>query len=84
MINAAPAYPLALYGGSGYAALCSVAFLGLLFIAGLLACLMSRRGGAGHGVYPPASRRRHCWKCSYDLTGNENGVCPECGRATEV
>ena len=21
----------------------------------------------------------HCQKCSYDLTGNESGVCPECG-----
>ena len=31
-------------------------------------------------------RRRHrrkrglCIKCGYDLTGNESGVCPECGR----
>jgi hypothetical protein len=22
----------------------------------------------------------HCHKCSYDLTGNVSGVCPECGR----
>lgn len=21
----------------------------------------------------------HCQECSYDLTGNESGVCPECG-----
>lgn len=21
----------------------------------------------------------HCQKCGYDLTGNESGVCPECG-----
>ncbi len=30
-------------------------------------------------------RRRntgHCLRCGYDLTGNESGVCPECG--TEV
>ena len=20
-----------------------------------------------------------CWTCAYDLTGNESGVCPECG-----
>lgn len=28
-------------------------------------------------------RRRpgHCLKCDYDLTGNESGVCPECGTA---
>ena len=42
-------------------------------------------------LYPAASlirgplRRRHrrrrglCLKCSYDLTGNASGVCPECG-----
>ena len=22
-----------------------------------------------------------CQQCSYDLTGNESGVCPECGEA---
>ncbi len=21
-----------------------------------------------------------CWQCGYDLTGNESGVCPECGQ----
>lgn len=29
-----------------------------------------------------ACRRRppgHCTHCSYNLTGNESGVCPECG-----
>lgn len=24
-----------------------------------------------------------CWKCRYDLTGNESGVCPECGTASD-
>ncbi|MHC5111532.1 MAG: hypothetical protein ACYTHJ_16820 [Planctomycetota bacterium] len=24
-----------------------------------------------------------CGRCSYDLTGNASGVCPECGCATE-
>ena len=23
-----------------------------------------------------------CCRCGYDLTGNESGVCPECGAAT--
>jgi ribosomal protein S27AE len=23
----------------------------------------------------------HCGRCGYDLTGNTNGVCPECGTA---
>ena len=22
----------------------------------------------------------HCVSCGYDLTGNETGACPECGR----
>ncbi len=43
------------------------------------ACLTSRR-----------RRKRHvrrelqlCIKCGYDLTGNESGICPECGRQIE-
>lgn len=24
----------------------------------------------------------HCQSCGYDLTGNESGICPECGRPT--
>ena len=27
-------------------------------------------------------RRGECIGCGYDLTGNESGVCPECGEAT--
>ena len=30
--------------------------------------------------YPPG----HCPRCGYNLTGNESGVCPECGRAVEA
>ena len=29
-------------------------------------------------------RHGHCQKCGYDLTGNESGVCPECGMAIEA
>jgi hypothetical protein len=25
----------------------------------------------------------HCRKCDYDLTGNESGVCPECGEKVQ-
>ena len=58
--------------------------LGNLF----LGCLL---GGAVH-VSVAAWRRRfdrrwapgHCRQCGYDLTGNESGVCPECGRAVEA
>ncbi len=28
-------------------------------------------------------RASHCKVCSYDLTGNESGVCPECGTKIE-
>jgi len=33
------------------------------------------------GVYPAAVF--NCWRCGYDLTGNESGVCPECGTRIE-
>jgi hypothetical protein len=26
-----------------------------------------------------AADRQHCGRCEYDLTGNQSGVCPECG-----
>ncbi len=26
----------------------------------------------------------HCKKCSYNLTGNVSGICPECGTAVEI
>lgn len=26
--------------------------------------------------------KTHCLQCNYDLTGNESGVCPECGMGT--
>ncbi len=29
-------------------------------------------------------KRGLCLKCSYDLRGNETGVCPECGKASQV
>ncbi len=29
--------------------------------------------------YPPG----HCSRCGYDMTGNESGVCPECGTKIE-
>ncbi len=28
------------------------------------------------------SPKGHCQSCGYDLTGNESGVCPECGEST--
>jgi len=29
------------------------------------------------------SKEGHCTHCGYDLTGNESGVCPECGRSVK-
>jgi hypothetical protein len=34
-----------------------------------------------HYFQPPPSG--HCSKCRYNLTGNESGVCPECGTKVE-
>ena len=31
----------------------------------------------------PRTLPGHCSKCGYDLTGNESGVCPECGSVTK-
>ncbi len=31
---------------------------------------------------PPIEPPSHCASCGYDLTGNESGVCPECGVPT--
>lgn len=40
-------------------------------------------GVAGRAARLAAARRRgRCERCGYDLTGNESGTCPECGRVT--
>ena len=37
-----------------------------------------------HGIVVRDRRRRGlCVRCAYDLTGNESGVCPECGASVE-
>ncbi len=41
-------------------------------------------GVAAWRLYPRmlrAALRSHCRTCGYDLTGNQSGVCPECGTA---
>lgn len=60
--------------------------------AGLVAPLPLAIAGAGFvtfvlflwpaGPATTASAWRACQGCGYDLTGNESGVCPECGRPT--
>lgn len=36
------------------------------------------------GIRRLRRRAGHCLHCDYDLTGNESGVCPECGTAIKV
>lgn len=36
-------------------------------------------GGAAIPARRERKRRGFCVHCDYDLTGNETGVCPECG-----
>ena len=45
----------------------------ILVIAGALVAATHRRTEPGH-----------CRKCDYNLTGNESGVCPECGTKIET
>lgn len=33
--------------------------------------------------YTPKYEAGQCRGCGYDLTGNQSGVCPECGRPTK-
>ena len=45
--------------------------------------------GFGTGAYFFMGKMRpplegECQKCGFDLTGNESGVCPECGREVEA
>ncbi len=58
-----------------------IVVLGTLFYAAVGACLglvVSR--WRRNRLQPPGT----CRECGYDLTGNESGVCPECGMAIGV
>ena len=35
-------------------------------------------------AYVLIERGRYCTTCGYDLTGNESGVCPECGNEVQA
>jgi hypothetical protein len=59
---------------------CVAAFFILLFVIGLTAWLIDRARHPRVRHYPPpVAPPRRCSSCSYDLTGNASGVCPECG-----
>lgn len=46
----------------------------LILMVGVLIALQRREKPA----------RFPCRQCSYDLTGNQSGVCPECGKTVDV
>ena len=63
-----------------HANMIAVAMLGSLFM--FLLVRLTQRVTAALGIhwFVPLG---HCRVCHYDLTGNESGVCPECGEATQ-
>jgi hypothetical protein len=42
----------------------------------------------GFAIYrsrkPAGAKAPHCKRCGYNLTGNQSGVCPECGRTVKA
>lgn len=55
---------------------CHIPFSFLLLVTAIPTAILYRRDRR----HPPG----HCQTCGYDLTGNESGICPECGTACEV
>ena len=66
----------------------------LQFLAGVVLCVVLLRDWRQQGLEvhwdgPTTSAlramevRKLCQQCEYDLTGNESGVCPECGRSVK-
>jgi hypothetical protein len=54
---------------------------GIGWIGSYIVCLLALIHCAARyrtPLYPPG----HCQRCGYDLTGNESGICPECGTET--
>lgn len=59
----------------GYRCLLVLPFWSVLSLSCLAACVMSFRLIRRRGE----KRHRICSTCSYNLTGNLSGICPECG-----
>lgn len=49
------------------------AYCGVVTLVGLMIACQAR-----------ARRPLACHRCGYDLSGNESGICPECGRLIEA
>lgn len=53
--------------------------IGALFVMVLLSHIVTAL--IKRTVQGPPSKHPHCERCGYNQTGNESGVCPECGTA---
>ena len=62
------ALTIALYGLASVLLCLVIRLVGLWFVRSFIRRLVVQTGSL-------------CWTCAYDLTGNESGVCPECGEA---
>ena len=63
---------------------------GATFVALVTLVIVPATGAIGiHNLIAGPLRRSHrrrlglCINCGYDLTGNESGICPECGTRVE-
>jgi len=67
----------------------AAAFFIFVFLSGIgVAVMFVIEIGSKIGGYPESRRRSRirrglCVNCEYDLTGNQSGICPECGRNVE-
>ena len=63
-----PALTIALYELASVLLCLVIRLVGLWFVRSFVRRVVMQTGSL-------------CWTCAYDLTGNESGVCPECGEA---
>lgn len=55
--------------------------LALLVVVSAIAAIVTHNVVAGPLRRASLSKPKMCVVCCYNLTGNESGVCPECGKA---
>jgi hypothetical protein len=58
-------------------------WLVLAFAVGLTVAWVTWKRTWKRGEAADRQERGLCTRCGYDLTGNESGVCPECGTAIQ-
>ncbi len=71
--------------GAAGGAVFSVVFggVGTILVVGVMAWWLPELRRLGRLEVPPLDTE-FCRKCRYDLTGNESGVCPECGTSSNA